>query len=207
MKSKSLEAFLARESGQFSDMVTRFQKLRDFNLLSKARGRNAEFLSPEEVAAGICGVVSERPGFAAVTAIGLLNMRAIGVPEDAFGGTATLRSAIVKALTDDAVRETLIEIRLGDSDPRAHNSTTAAIIYRAGEDVLTSYYIGETAVSQFFKGKEKTFNRGAMGEFSITRDTVISHRLIDRLARSMKEADQYRRLEEQSEQAWADRVD
>lgn len=207
MKSKSLEAFLARESGQFSDMVTRFQKLRDFGLLSKARGRNAEFLSPEEVAAGICGVVSERPGFSAVTAIGLLNMRAIGVPEDAFGGAATLRSAIVKALTDDVVRETLIEIRLGDSDPRAHNSTTAAILYNAGGEVLTSFYIGDTAVSQFAKGKEKSFDRGAMGEFSITRDTVISHRLIDRLAHSMKEANQYRRLEENAEQTWAGRVD
>ncbi len=200
MKSKSLEAFLARESGQFSDMVTRFQKLRDFNLLSKARGRNAEYLSPEEIAAGICGVVSERPGFAPVTAIGLLNMRAIGIPEDAFGGAPTLRSAIVKALTDEAVRETLIEIRLGDSDPRAHNSTTAAIVYRSGDEVLTSYYIDGTAVSQFFKGKEKTFNRGDMGDFSITRDTVISPRLIDRLARSMKEADYHRKLDEQMEQ-------
>jgi hypothetical protein len=200
MKSKSLEAFLARESGQFPDMVTRFQKLRDFNLLSKARGRNAEYLSPEEIAAGICGVVSERPGFAPVTAIGLLNMRAIGIPEDAFGGASTLRSAIVKALTDEAVRETLIEIRLGDSDPRAHNSTTAAIVYRSGDEVLTSFYIGDTAVSQFVKGKEKTFNRGDMGDFSITRETVISYRLIDRLARSMEEADRYRKLEAQMEQ-------
>lgn len=169
MKSKSLEAFLARESGQFSDMVTRFQKLRDFSLLSKARGRNAEYLSPEEVAAGVCGVVAERPGFATVTAIGLLNMRAVGLPEDAFGGAATLRSAIVKALTDDAVRETLVEIRLGDSDPRAHNSTTAAIAYRSGDQVLTPHYIEDTAVSEFAKGKERTFNRGAMGDFSITR--------------------------------------
>lgn len=201
MKSKSLEAFLARESGQFSDMVTRFQKLRDSSLLSKSRGRNAEYLSPEEIAAGICGVVSERPGFAAVTAIGLLKMRAIGVPEDAFGNTTTLRNAIVKALTDDNVRETLIEIRLGDSDPQAHNPTTAAIVYRAGEEVLTSFYISETAVSQFVKGREKTFNRGAMGDFSITRETVISHRMIDQLARSMKEADKYRSFEVQAEKA------
>jgi len=207
MKSKSLEVFLGRESGLSSDMVTRFQKLRDFGLLSKARGRNAEFLSPDEIAAGICGVVAERPGFAAMTAGGLLKMKPVGVPEDAFGGASTLRAAIVKALTDETVRKSLIEIRLGDSDPRARMPTTAAIVYRVGEEIRTSYYIGDTAVSQFFKGKEKEFNRGAMEEFTITRDTVISHRLIDRLARSMKEADQYRRLEEEGERAWADRAE
>ncbi len=201
MKSKSLESFLARESGLYSDMVTRFQKLRDFGLISKARGRNAEYLTPEEIVAGIFSVVAERPGFAAVTAIGLLKMLPVGLPEDAFGGAQTLCGAVVRSLTDDALRETLVEIRLGDSDPQARNSTTAAIVYRSGDQILTSYYIGDTAVSQFAKGKEKTFNRGAVGDFSITRDTVISHRLIQNIARSMKEAEKYRQLEEQIEQA------
>lgn len=200
MKSKSLEVLLARESGLYSDMVTRFQKLRDSSLLSKARGRNAEYLTPDEIVAGIFGMVAERPGFAAMTAIGLLGMRPVGLPEDAFGGEPTLRKAVAKALVDDALRDTLVEIRLGDSDPQARMSTTAAIVYRSGDQVLTSYYIDGTAMSQFAKGMEKTFNRGAMGKFSVIRDTVISHRLIDTLARAMRDADRQRRLEERGQQ-------
>src|SRR4051794_9174715 len=108
MKSKFLETLLARESGLYSDMVTRFQKLRDTSLLSKARGRNAEYLAPDEIAAGILSVVSERPGYAAITAIGLLRMQPVGMPEDAFGGAATLSQAIIRALEDDDLRKTLI---------------------------------------------------------------------------------------------------
>lgn len=196
MKSKTLESLLARESGLYSDMVTRFQRLRDSSLLSKGRGRNAEYLTPEEVAAGILSVVAERPGYAAVTAIGLASLKPVGVPEDAFGGAPTLRMAIVRALEDDALRETLVEIRLGDSDPQASNATTAAIVYLVGDEVRTSYYIGATAVSQFFKGMEKTFNRPAMGKFTIKRETCISRHLLDRVAREMREAQRYRELDE-----------
>ncbi len=196
MKSKSLETLLANESGFFSDMVTRFQKLRDSSLLSKGRGRNAEFLSPDEIAAGILSLVAERPGYAAMTAIGLGRMQPVGVPEDAFGGAPTLTKAIVRALEDEDLRKTLVEIRLGDSDPRASNATTAAIVYRDGDQVLTSYYIGQTAVSQFFKGKEKTFNRPAMGEFSVKREIALSPRLLDRVARAMRDARHQRELEE-----------
>ncbi|MFS2175348.1 hypothetical protein ACCC98_05250 [Rhizobium pisi] len=48
----------------------------------------------------------------------------------------------------------------------------------------------------FAKGKEKTFNRPAMGEFSIKRETTISRRLLDRIANAMRDAQHQRALEE-----------
>lgn len=194
MKAKSLETLLANQSGFYSDMVTRFQGLRGFSLISNARGRNAEYLTPNEVVAGIFAVVAERPGFAATTAQGLLKMKPVGLPEDAFGGAPSLGEAVAKSLLDEDLRGTLVEIRLGDSDPRGRNSTTAAIVYKSGSETLTSFYIGATAVSQFVKGKEKTFDRNEMGEFSIKRETVITSRLINRVAREMKRSDEYRDL-------------
>jgi hypothetical protein len=195
MKSKSLEALLARESGQYTDMVTRFQKMRDFGQMSKGRGRNAEFLSPDEIVAGIFSLASEKPGFAAVTAIGLMRMLPVGLPEDAFAQAPTLSEALVAALASKKLRETIVEVRLGDSDPQAHNSTTAAIVYRDGGKVLTSQYIGSTALSLFAKGKEKEFDRRSFGAFSMAREMVVSPRLLNEIANQMERAIEQQRLD------------
>ena len=78
MKSKTLENLLAHETGRLSEMVTRFQLLRDSNLLPKARGRNAEYLNANEIVSGILSTVASKPGFAAITAIGLRNLKPVG---------------------------------------------------------------------------------------------------------------------------------
>ncbi|UES60234.1 hypothetical protein GFK91_31460 (plasmid) [Roseibium aggregatum] len=196
MKAKSLETVLANESGMYSEMVTRFQKMRDSNRLPKSRGKNAELLSTEEIVWGILAVVSDRPGFAAVTAIGLYGMLPVGLPEDAFAQAPALGKALAALLEDEELCKSLIEVRLGDSDPRAGNSTTAAIIYRRGDEVVMSQYIGNTAVSLFNKGKEKDFDRRTMGEFSIARETVLAPRLFSRIAREMSDAKKCQKMME-----------
>ena len=69
MKAKRLETILGTELaiGE-AEMVQRFQKLRDMNLLPVSRGRNAEDITRDAIVSGLLSVIAERPGFAAMTA-------------------------------------------------------------------------------------------------------------------------------------------
>jgi len=188
MKAKVLESLLANESGYFSDLVTRFQALRSFRLLPNARGRNAETLHPDQIVSGILSVVSDKPGFAGTVTKGLRGLKPVGLPEDAFAGAATLAAALQAILDRPELLDQLVEVRLGDSDPVRHMSTSAAIVYREGGALRTSQYVHATAHSQFHKGAEKTFDRHSLGEFSITAETVLTPRLFRRVLAEMKAA-------------------
>ncbi|MBT1155614.1 hypothetical protein J1C56_08405 [Aminobacter anthyllidis] len=193
MKSKTLEALLATESGFHSDMVTRFQKLRESSLLSRARGRNAEFLNVDEVVSGIFSMVSGKPGFAAMTAIGLRKLKPVGLPEDAFAQAPTLAAAIGAALQEPILLATVKEIRLGDRDP-TKGMMTAAVVYSDGKNECVSLYVPETALSLFAKGKEKEFDRLSLG-LSVTQETILAPRLLEKIARGMTRARELAALE------------
>ncbi|MGR9397595.1 hypothetical protein ACU8OL_32015 (plasmid) [Rhizobium leguminosarum] len=53
---------------------------------------------------------------------------------------------------------------------------------------------------------EKTFNRPAMGEFNIKRETIIAHRLLDRVANVMQEAKRQQALDERFADTSRDRA-
>jgi hypothetical protein len=188
MKSKSLEMLLASESGLDSEMVTRFQKLRDNNLLSRSRGRNAEFLDADEIVSGILSMVASRPGFAALTAIGLRNLKPAGAQEDAFAGASTLAAALAAPLEDFALLATVKKVRLGDSDPDRRMPTSAEIEYRDGDKVRITQYVPATCLTQFGKGKEKGFDRHELNQQSVAQEIVIVPRLLVRIAREMKDS-------------------
>lgn len=194
MKAKSLETLLASESGLYSEMVTRFQAMRNFSRLPKSRGKHADILSTQEIVYGILSVVADKPGFAPTTAIGLYGMYPVGLPEDAFAGALTLGNALVELLENEDLRKSLIEVRLGDSDPRSRMSTTAAIVFGRDGEIVQSQYIDKTALSLFHKGKEREFDRRSMGEFSISRETVIAPRFFNRLAQKIQEVRRYEAL-------------
>jgi len=66
--------------------------------------------------------------------------------------------------------------------------------------------ISSTAVSQSAEGMEKTFNRPAMGEFNIKRETIIAHRLLDLVANVMQEAKRQQALDERFADTSRDRA-
>jgi hypothetical protein len=187
MKSKTLETLLAYETGRHSEMVTRFQLLRDSNLLPKARGRNAEYLNADEIVSGILSTVASKPGFAAMTAIGLGNLKPVGTQKDAFAGAATLAAALAAAISDEALCSTISEVQLGDSTPDSRMATSAAIKYIVGGEKRTTQYVPATAHSLFQTGKEKQFDRRSLRP-SIGQETFITARFLARIAREFKEA-------------------
>jgi hypothetical protein len=188
MKAKSLEMLLAAESGLQSDMVTRFQKLRGSNLLSRARGRNAELLDPDGIASGILSMVASRPGFAATTAIGLRNLKPVGSVEDAFAEAPTLARAIAAALENPKLLKSIQRICLGDSDPVSVMATSAEISYLMNGKLRVTQYVPSTALSLFRKGAENDFDRHSLNKQSVAQETVVMPRLLQRIAREMKEA-------------------
>jgi hypothetical protein len=191
MKSKILENLLAHETGRHSEMVTRFQLLRDSNLLSKARGRNAEYLSADEIVSGILSTVARKPGFAAMTAIGLRKLKPVGAQKDAFAGAATLAVALAAAISDEALCGTVSEVRLGDSTSDDRMATSAAIDYIAGSVKRTTQYVPATAHSLFQRGKEKEFDRRSLRP-SIGQETFITARFLGRIARDFKDAEHFK---------------
>lgn len=194
MKSKTLETLLAHETGRHTEMVTRFQLLRDFNLLSKARGRNAEYLNADEIVSGILSTVASKPGLAAVTAIGLRNLKPVGVEKDAFAGAPTLATALAAAIADEALCHSVLEVRLGDSTPDDRMATSAAIDYIADGEQQTTQYVPATAHSLFQPGKEKEFDRRSLRP-SIGQETFITARFLARIARDFKDAEHFKALE------------
>jgi hypothetical protein len=188
MKSKALAMLLAYESGLNSEMVTRFQKLREFNLLSKGRGRNAEFLNTDEVVSGILSMVADKTGMAATTVIGLRNLKPAGAQKDAFAGAPTLSAAIAAAIEDEALLATVRKISLGDSDPISSMATSAEIIYHEGGEERTTQYVPATAVSLFQEGMEVGFDRHTLHKQSVSRELVITPRLLSKIAREIREA-------------------
>jgi len=187
MKAKHFEALLAADSGLASDIVTRFQSLRSFKLLPNSRGRNAENLEQEHVVSGILSLAADKPGFAGTTAIGLRSMKPVGLPEDAFAEAETLAAAISALLSDQALLDSLVEVRLGNSDPISKMATCASIIYRAPDGVRTTHYVPRTALSLFHKGAEKDFDPGVMRR-SVATDVIIYPRLFARISREIANA-------------------
>lgn len=196
MKAKTLEGLLAGESGMHSDMVTRFQKLREFNLLRRARGRNAEFLDADEVVSGLLSMVSARPGFAAVTAIGLRKLKPVGTSDDAFARSGSLAKALATALEDEVIAESVKHVRLGDSDSNSRSATSAEIVYDCGGVLRTTQYMPETAKTLFGPGKGTDFDRLSHNA-SVQRELVITGRLLRMVARAMKQAREAMVLAEQ----------
>jgi hypothetical protein len=202
MKSKTLESLLAHETGRHSEMVTRFQLLRDSNLLSKARGRNAEYLDADEIVSGILSTVASKPGFAAATTIGLRKLKPVGAQKDAFAGAATLAAALAAAISDEVLCGAVLEVRLGDSTADDHMATSASIEYNAGGEKRTTQYVPATSHSLFQRGKEKEFNRRSLRP-SIGQETFITARFLARIARELKNAEHFKtQVDATQERLW-----
>jgi hypothetical protein len=131
-------------------------------------------------------VVSDKPGFAAMTAIGLRGMKPVGLAEDAFAKAPNLAAAIRAILEDKECLDSLVEVRLGDSDPQRKMPTSAAITYVVGNRQMTSQYVPKDALSIFAKGKETSFDRRTLGQFSIVTETTLVPRLFRRVVRELE---------------------
>ena len=191
MIAKRLEALLGTATKHSeADMVQRFQKLRDSGLLPKSRGKNAEDLSDDEVVSGILSVVAARPGWVGVTVKMLKALRPVGGPTASFTRAETFGSALRTLLSDEDALNSLVEIRVTDSEVYKNSHGRAAIVYRAGNKERTSYYVRKEAVSHMRQGADEEYDPRDLISDVIVETTYLP-RMIKRIVRELSERRRY----------------
>lgn len=192
MLAKQLEIILANEAGKTglsyrspADLMQRFQSLRDYGLLPKGRGKNAQHLSLSEIIVGILSIATVKPGFSGLASKVLKDLRPVGGIESSFERCAAFGKAIEAILDNPSVLNSLIEIRVSDSEIYTNGPCRAAIEYLSGDTKKTANYVGKLAVSLLQPGAEKTFDSRQLIS-SIITETVFYPRFFQRLDRELK---------------------
>ena len=159
MKARQLQTVLGSAlKVSEAEMVQRFQKLRDINLLPVSRGRNAEYINSDAVVSGLLSIIDERPGFAGMTAKTLRVLRPVGSADSAFAKATTFADALRALLDSEASLDALIEIRISNSEIYTNSYGRGAIFYWDGDMDRVSYYVGATAASLLQPGKQVEYD-------------------------------------------------
>lgn len=187
MLAKQLEAILANEAGKTdlshrspADLMQRFQNLREYELLPESRGKNAQHLSLSEIVAGILSIATVKPGFSGLASKVLKDLLPVGGIELSFERCATFGKAIEAILDNPNALNSLIEIRLSDSEIYTNGPCRATIEYLSGDTKKTANYVGKLAVSLLQPGAEKTFDPRQLISSVIT-ETVFYPQFFRRL--------------------------
>jgi hypothetical protein len=198
MRAKRLEAILGSALRvSEAEMVQRFQKLRDINLLPVSRGRNAESINSDAVVSGLLSVIDERPGFAGMTAKMLRILRPVGGPDNAFVKATTFAEALRALLDNEASLNALIEVHITNSEIYTNSYGRGAIFYRDGNIERVSYYVGATAVSLFQAGKQTNYDPRDLSS-SVIRETVVLPPVLKLIMREVRDDEAHARIWEQN---------
>jgi hypothetical protein len=203
MKAKQLEAILGSELGiGEAEMVQRFQKLRDSQMLPVSRGRNAEHLTSRAIVSGLLSVVAQRPGFAGVTTKILSGLRPVGGSAKGFAQAETFAAALEAALLDEALLNSVAEIRMTDSEVYKNSNGRGAIFFGSGENEQVTYYVRGEAMTLLRPGAEETYDPRDMIKSAI-REIVVFPEILKRIARQMREEEKHAQLMDRFEKQTA----
>jgi hypothetical protein len=192
MIAKRLETILADEARKTdlsqrspADIVQRFQSLREYGLLPKGRRKNAQHLSLAEVGNGILSIATVKSGFAGLASKVLNDLRPVGGIDASFERCITLGKAVEAVLDNSSTLDSLIEIRVSDSEIYKNGYCRATVEYVSGDTKKTANYVGKLAVSLLQPGAEKTFDPRQLISSVIT-ETVFYPSFFRRLDRELK---------------------
>lgn len=197
MIAKRLETLIANEMRNTdiarrneAEMVQRFQKLRDFGVLPKSRGKNAEDLSSLEIVSAMLSIITVKPGFAGVAAKTLIKLCPVGGPNASFGKADSFGMALTTLIEDSNALESLVEVRVSDSEIYTNSHGRGVIIYHDGNREKESYYVGETAISLLQPGAEKEYDPRDRISCMIT-ETVFLPRFFEKIKRELQREKMY----------------
>lgn len=192
MIAKRLETILADEARKTdlsqrspADMVQRFQSLREYGLLAKDRGKNAHHLSLAEVVNGILSIATVKPEFAGFASKVLNDLRPVGGIDASFERCITLGKAVEAVLNNSSTLDSLVEIRVSDSEIYKNAHCRATVEYVSGDTKKTANYVGKLAVSLLQPGAEETFDPRQLISSVIT-ETVFYPSFFRRLEGELK---------------------
>jgi hypothetical protein len=156
MLVRRFESLLAEELGKTDlaqrapdDMPLRFESLRGYRLLPAGRTKNVTPLSVSQMASAILSIATPRPGFAGLAAKVLGGLLPIGRNEAAFYQSLCLADVVEKLLSNPGALDSLIELRVSDSEMYTNAHGRGAVMYRSGDAILTAYFVhGHAAGAQ-----------------------------------------------------------
>lgn len=200
MNARQLEALLESQSAGLwlsrrppDDFGRRFESLRAHGLLPNARNHKSQPLSLLEIASATLCVVVSNPQYAGLAAKILMDLRPVGGNTKSFASAATFGEALQALFNSTDALESLLEVRVSESEIYKNGHCRAAITYRSPNGDLTAHYIGKLATSLLGVGAEKEFNPRQLISPMIT-ETVIYHDLFRRITERLHNEARYQML-------------
>jgi hypothetical protein len=194
MFAKNLEHVLAEALGKsdvspidLADIAERFESLRGYGRLPRARANRATPLSFSEIAAAILSLVASNAKWAghAVAIIG--DLRPVGGAAASFHGVADLSAAIEYLLSDSAAREGLVSLTVSAAESAMNCNGFAALIYRDGAGRRRTSFVSKMAVSQLQAGADKVFDEDCL-HAPASRCVVFGRAFFDHVAEAVLQA-------------------
>ena len=152
MFARRFESLLADEVGKTDfgqrapdDIPLRFESLRGSRLLPTGRTKNVTPLSFSQMATAILSIATVKPGFAGLAGKTLGGLLPMGGEQGSFQKSATLVAAIERLLQNSDALDSLVEVRVSDSEMYTNAHGRGAIAYRSGDNILTAYYVHQHA--------------------------------------------------------------
>jgi hypothetical protein len=150
------------------DVAQRFESLRGYRVIPAGRAKNVTPLSLTQMAKAILSLATVKPGFAGLAAITLSSLRPVGGVETAFQKCAALGAAVESLLQHSVALDSLVELRVSDSEIYTNAHGRGAITYRSVDGLMTTYYVHQNAVSLLQSGAEKDFDPRALISSTVT---------------------------------------
>ena len=144
-----------------------------------------QHLTLAEIVAGILSIATVKPGFSGLASKVLKDVRPVGGIEASFERCATFGKAVEAVLDSSNALNSLIEIRVSDSEIYTNGHCRAAIEYLSGDTKKTANYVVKTAVSLLQPGAEKTFDPRQLVSSVIT-ETVFYPSFFRRLDHELR---------------------
>lgn len=169
------------------DIMERFESLRRYGKLPRGRELRNRQLTNAEIAGALLGLVSPNPKWAGHTATVLCNLRTVGGAGASFHGTATLREAIERILTEEAVRSGLVTLTISGAESGTNSHGSATLVYEIDGKRHCVFYVPAQAVSQLQPGMEEYFD-SHLRHAPLSRNLTLGRRFFERLAKAIEAA-------------------
>ena len=154
MYAKNLErilSLLCEHSGVSvswpDEYAERFKSLRGSALLPRGRKRREEELSDKQIANAVFGLVPSRPGWAAIGAIILSDLRPVGGTDASFFGAETLNDLVQLLLSNRDARKSFFRLTVTVAETGTNSNGGAMLLYDQGRETRKVFFVPKLAVS------------------------------------------------------------
>ena len=140
---------------------------------------------PAESERGENALVAAQPGWAGHVATLIATLKPVGGKTDAFGGAATITAALSNILVDEAMRASVIAVRLSAAEIGTNCNGIAVIIYERDGTRHQLPFVRDEAVSLLRPGARLD---AELRNAPVSRELVFNQRFFDLLARDVDRA-------------------